>query len=69
MTTPMTKEKKGPWMISPTDCVISSLGDLGKTDATFTGFKHKMSNSIFSLANERKRFSLYRKGWKKTDIL
>ena len=63
----MTREAKGPWMISPTDCVVSSLGDLGKTETTFTGFKHKVANTFFSLMSERKTFDFYVKGWKKME--
>jgi hypothetical protein len=33
---------KGRFMISPKTCVISSFADLGTTDATWTGFMHKV---------------------------
>lgn len=45
--TPMMGMKKGKQMITPKDCAISSLADLGKSDATWTGFKHKLQGSFF----------------------
>lgn len=50
--TPMMKMKKGPFMISPQDCVISSLADLGKVDTTFTGFMHKVQASFLEQMSE-----------------
>lgn len=46
--TPMMGMKKGPFMITPQDCVISSLADLGHFDTTWTGFRHKMQAAFFS---------------------
>lgn len=45
--TPMMSMKKGKFMITPKDCVVSSLGDLGEVDATWTGFMHKIQGAYF----------------------
>ena len=49
----MMKMKKGPFMISPTDCAISTLADLGKTESTWTGFRHKLAGVAFSTKSQR----------------
>lgn len=46
--TPMMEMKKGKFMITPKDCVISSLADLGVADTTWTGFLHKVQASFFN---------------------
>ena len=47
VTTKMINNKKGPMIITPEDCVKSTLGDLGRSDITYTGFKHKVMAIIF----------------------
>lgn len=44
----MMEMKKGKFMITPKDCVISSLADLGVADTTWTGFLHKVQASFFN---------------------
>ena len=50
--TPMTRMHRGPWMISPEECVLSTLADLGKADTTFSGYKHKLQGAFMELATE-----------------
>lgn len=45
--TSMMAMNKGKFMITPKDCVLSSLADLGKTDTTYTGLMHKIQASYF----------------------
>ncbi len=45
--TPMMSMKKSKFMITPKDCVLSSLADLGKSETTWTGFLHKVQASYF----------------------
>lgn len=47
VVTPMMKMLRGKFMITPEDCVISTLADLGKTDTTYTGFMHKVQGGFF----------------------
>ena len=65
VTTKMMKMKKGPFMITPTDCAVSTLADLGKTKTTFTGFRHKISGSFFNLKTEEQNFETYSVNWRK----
>jgi len=51
--TPMLKMMKGKFIITPKDCVISTLADLGKYDTTWTGFKHKMQGAYLGRKNEK----------------
>ena len=50
--TSMMEMEKGPFMISPKDCVISSLADLGQSDTTWTGFMHKVQASYLAKMKE-----------------
>lgn len=56
VTTKMMKMGKGPLMITPEECVRSSLADLGKTDTSYTGFLHKLGATIFGQKTEKQRF-------------
>lgn len=53
--------KKGKFMITPQDCVISSLADLGHFDTTWTGFMHKVQATYFQRMSEEKRLEIYDK--------
>ncbi len=48
VTTKMMKMKKGPLMITPRECALTSLADmLAGHDITFSHFKHKVSSLMF----------------------
>ena len=54
VTTAMMKMKKGPFMITPRECVLSSLSDLlGKERASFGHMKHKLSSTAFHNLSEQ----------------
>lgn len=53
--------RKGKFMITPKDCVVSSLADLGKFDTTWTGFMHKVQAAYFQRFSEQARFETYDK--------
>lgn len=59
--TSMMAMNKGKFMITPKDCVLSSLADLGKTDTTYTGLMHKIQASYFDDYSEWQRFGIYSK--------
>lgn len=59
VTTKMMGMRKSGGMITPTDCAVSTLADLGKTDTTFSGFNHKVSGSFFNLKTEKEVFQTY----------
>ena len=53
VTTKMMKMKKGPLMITPRECALSSLADLlAGHEATFSHFKHKASSWMFQFLTE-----------------
>jgi hypothetical protein len=52
----MMSMAKGPFMISPKTCVISSLADLGTNDATWSGFMHKVQASFMGRMTEKEVF-------------
>lgn len=48
VTTAMMQMKKGPYMLTPRQCAISSIADLlAGEKQTFSGLKHKMSSVAF----------------------
>ena len=59
--TPMMDMKKGVYMITPQDCVVSSLADLGVADVTWTGFKHKVQASFFEQFTEEQTLEIFDK--------
>lgn len=65
VTTKMLNYKKGPIIISAEDCVRSTLGDLGKSDLSYTGLKHKIAATYFERIEEEDQQKIYGKIWKK----
>ena len=62
--TPMTHMHKGKFMITPKECALSTLADLGNADTTFTGFMHKVQGSFFASMSERKSLQTHDRIWK-----
>lgn len=56
VTTNMMRMKKMQRMITPKQCAIASLTELGKTDATFGGFPHKILSSYFGSLTDQMRY-------------
>lgn len=42
VSTPMLRMLKSKFIITPKDCVLSSLADLGNADTSWSGFMHKV---------------------------
>lgn len=64
VTTKMLNYRKGPLIISAEDCVRSTLGDLGNSDFTYTGFKHKLAARNLEMIKEERQQKFYGKAWK-----
>lgn len=65
VTTSMMKMKKASFMITPRDCALSTLADLGKTHTTFSGFDHKVAGSFVSQMSHQAVCDYFGKEFKK----
>lgn len=61
VTTPMLSMQKSKYIITPKDCAFSSLADLGTTDESWSGFRHKVQASILERLTEEQVFQFYDK--------
>lgn len=55
----------GPLMISPEICALTTLADLGHSDYTYTGFKHKLVACLLDCYSEKEAQQFYKNGREK----
>jgi short-subunit dehydrogenase len=65
VATKMMDMKKGAYMISPKQCVISTLADLlAGESVTFTHLDHCLSGTVFTTLSEEEAFKMFETFWK-----
>lgn len=64
VATKMMDMKKGAYMISPRQCVVSTLADLlAGASVTFTHLDHCLSGTVFATLTEEEGFKMFEAFW------